>query len=135
MASVRFDFPLAAGADFVWAAVRDFGAVHTRLAPGFLADGRLEGDVRILTFFNGLVARETLVARDDAARRLVYAILGGERLTHYNASVEILPEGRGCRFVWTIDLLPDSMAEPVRAMAAKAVEAMTRTLEADASAG
>src|SRR4029077_11862942 len=73
MASIHKDIPIDAHPDDVWAAVRDFGAVHRRLAPGFVIDARLEGDARIVTFHNGTVAREVLVDCDDARRRLVYA--------------------------------------------------------------
>ena len=66
--------------DDVWDAVRDFGAVHTRLVPGFVLDARLEGDARIVTFANGTVARELLVDCDEARRRLVYAVVS-ERVT------------------------------------------------------
>jgi len=129
MATVKFDFIVAADADAVWDAVRDFGAVDKRLAVGFVTDSRLEGDVRTVTFFNGLVAQERLVTCDDAARRLVYTIPGGGRLQHYNAAVEITPQGNQTRFVWTLDILPEEMAETVRAMAAKSVEAMKKKLE------
>jgi hypothetical protein len=39
----------------VWDAVRDFGALHHRLVPGFVVEARLEGDDRVVTFFNGAV--------------------------------------------------------------------------------
>jgi hypothetical protein len=45
----------------VWASVRDVGALSTRLAPGFVVDTRLEGDVRTVTFANGAVVRERIV--------------------------------------------------------------------------
>ena len=78
--------------DDVWAAVRDFGAVHRRLAPGFVLDARLDGDARIVTFANGTVARELLVDCDDTRRRLVYAMVS-ERVKHYNASVQVFADG------------------------------------------
>jgi hypothetical protein len=60
-------------------AVRDVGAVHKRLAPGFVADTRLEDDTRIVTFANGLVLRELIVDIDDEARRFVWAAVGGDK--------------------------------------------------------
>jgi carbon monoxide dehydrogenase subunit G len=109
MASLQRDIPIDADPGAVWAAVRDFGAVH-RLAPGFVLDARLEGDARIVTFANGNVARELLVDCDDARRRLVYALIG-ERVTHYNASVQVLADGdTSSRMIWTIDLLPNEIA-------------------------
>ena len=89
MASLRKELSLAADKEHVWSALRDFGAVHTRLAPGFVTGTTMDGEaVRVVTFFNGSSARETLVSRDDASRRLVYAIIGG-RATHYSASARV----------------------------------------------
>ena len=56
----------AAAAD-VWDALRDVGALHTRLAVGFVTDGRMEPGARVVTFANGVVARELIVAVDDAS--------------------------------------------------------------------
>ena len=74
MASIHKDVALDAPAAEVWAAVRDFGALHTRLVPGFVLNTQLDGDARIVSFANGTVAREVLVDCDDARQRLVYAV-------------------------------------------------------------
>jgi carbon monoxide dehydrogenase subunit G len=129
MLSIRHDIPIAARADEVWSAVRDFGAVHQRLAPGFVVATQLDGDDRIVTFANGTVARERLVDLDDAARRLVYAI-ASERVAHYNAAVEVVADGPDrCRVVWTIDVLPKEIAAYVAAQSAEGARVMKRTLE------
>ena len=93
MASIHKDIPIDAHPDAVWAAVRDFGAVHKRLAPGFVVDARLDGEARVVTFANGTVARELLVDCDEARRRLVYAVVS-ERLKQHSASVQVLADGR-----------------------------------------
>ncbi len=59
MASIYKEILIEAPSDEVWDAVRDFDAVHTRLAPGFVTDAKKDGDARIVTFSNGTVARET----------------------------------------------------------------------------
>src|ERR1043166_977403 len=123
MASIRNEIALAAPADRVWDALRDFGNVHTRVAPGFLTGSTMDGDTRVVTFANGAVARETLVSRDDHARRLVYAIID-QRFKHYSASLDVLGEGEGSRVVWIIDLLPDDLAPSVRQMAEHGAAAM-----------
>jgi carbon monoxide dehydrogenase subunit G len=129
MASIRKEFLIAARADDVWDAVRDFGAVHQRLVPGFVVDARMDGDARIVTFGNGMVAREALVDVDDKAKRLVYAIVGG-RPAHYNASVQVFAEGEATsRFVWIIDLLPNDLAGSIDAMAEQGAKVIKRTLE------
>src|SRR4051794_39461304 len=106
MASIQKDIPIAAPAAAVWDAIRDFGAVHIRVAPGFVTDTKLDGDVRIVTFANGNVAREQLVDCNDERRRLVYAIKN-ERISQHSASFQIIPEGEErCRVIWTTDVLP-----------------------------
>ncbi len=130
MATIIKEFLVDARPDDVWDAVRDFGAVDKRLAPGFVTACRLDGDARIVTFFNGLVAREPLVSIDEQRRRLVYGAAGG-RTTHYNAAVQLFAEGaRRTRFVWIVDLLPNELAEPIGAMAEQGAATMKRTLEA-----
>ena len=79
MASIRREILIEARPEVVWDAVRDVGAVHERLAPGFVVDTRLEDGARVVTFASGLVAREVIVDVDDGARRLVWAVVGSPR--------------------------------------------------------
>ncbi|MCP3475038.1 SRPBCC family protein [Bradyrhizobium sp. CCGUVB1N3] len=126
MASIHNDIPLNAPAHKVWEAVRDFGALHERLVPGFVTACQLNGDARIVTFSNGSVAREVLVDCDEARQRLVYAI-NNERLKHYSASVQVIADGEAkCRLVWTIDMLPNELAAYVQGQTKEAVHAMNR---------
>jgi hypothetical protein len=128
MASLHKDILIDAAPDDVWAAVRDFGAVHTRLAPGFVTDARLDGDARIVTFANGNVARELLVDCDEARRRLVYAI-ANERVRHYSAAVQVLADGEArSRLLWTVDLLPNEMAPYIDGQMDQAALAMQKKL-------
>ncbi len=62
MASIRKEILTNARPDDVWDALRDVGALHTRLAPGFVTDTRLEPGARIVTFGNGMVVRELIVS-------------------------------------------------------------------------
>jgi len=128
MASLHKEIPIDADPDKVWAAVRDFGAVHRRLAPGFVVDARLEGEARVVTFANGTVARELLVDCDDARRRLVYAVVS-ERVKHYNASVQVRADGAArSRLIWIIDLLPNEIAPYIDGQMDRAALAMQRAL-------
>ena len=128
MASIRNEITLSAAPERVWDALRDFHAVHRRVAPGFLTASKPDGDARIVTFANGVTARETLVASDDQARRLVYAIMD-QRFKHYSASVQVFAEGSGSRVVWLIDLLPDELADTVRQASGHGAAAMKVALE------
>lgn len=122
--------PLDIPADKAWAALRDFGQVHTKVAPGFLTALKMDQSDRIVTFFNGLVARERLVTLDDAGMRLVYTIVDGGA-SHYSAAVQVVAEHAGrCRVVWTIDLLPNELAPAIAGMMDHATGFMKKTLEA-----
>jgi hypothetical protein len=133
VASIYKDIPIAATADDVWAAVRDFGAVHRRLAPGFVTDARLDGDARIVTFANGNVARELLVDLDDARQRLVYAVVS-ERVKHYNASVQVVADGeKRSRLIWIVDVLPNEIAPYINGQMDQAVIAMQKKLGREAA--
>jgi hypothetical protein len=133
MASIHRDIPIDAHPDEVWAAVRDFGAVHTRLAPGFVRDARLDGEARIVTFANGTVARELLVDCDDARRRLVYAVVS-ERVKQHSASVQVTADGDSrARLVWIVDVLPHDIAPYIAAQMDQAALAMQKALGRDAS--
>ena len=129
MASIHKEFPIDAHPDDVWAAVRDFGAVHQRLAPGFVIDARLEGEARIVTFHNGTVARELLVDCDDIRRRLVYAVIS-ERVKHYNASVQVIADDEArARLIWIVDLLPNEIAPYIAGQMDQATLAMRKALD------
>jgi carbon monoxide dehydrogenase subunit G len=110
MASIHKDVLIDAPADKVWDAIADFGALHTRLVPGFVTDTQLDGDARIVTFANGTVAREILVDCDQARKRLVYAIVS-ERVKQHSASVQVLSDGATrSRVIWIADVLPHEIA-------------------------
>jgi hypothetical protein len=135
MASIRKEILVDVGADAVWAAVRDVGALHHRLVPGFVVDTRLEADARVVTFGNGMVVRELIVDLDDRARRLVWSARS-ERLSHHNASVQVFADGEGrSRLVWIADLLPNELAGDIRAMIDQAAGVMKPTLEGQAKGG
>lgn len=129
MASIRIERLVEAPASDVWDAIRDVGALHTRLVPGFVVDTRLEDDARIVTFGNGMVAREVLVDLDDARRRFAYSVRT-ERFTHHSAANEVLDAGEGrARFVWTADVLPHDVAPMVTAMMEQGADVLKATLE------
>jgi carbon monoxide dehydrogenase subunit G len=130
MASIRKEIMVDAPPDRVWDALRDVGAVHTRLARQMVLDTRLEGDSRVVTFANGEVVRERIVSVDDRSRRLAYAAVGW-RTTHHNASFEVLADGNGrSRLVWITDLLPDTLADLVGGNMDQGAVAIKQTLEA-----
>ena len=130
MASIRKEFAVEAPAEKVWDAIRDVGAVHSRLARGMVRDTRLDGDSRVVTFANGEVVRERIVGIDEHARRLAYAVVGWHT-THHNASFEVVRNGdSGSRVIWTTDLLPDELTPLVEGLMEQGSVAIKQTLEA-----
>jgi len=128
MATVRRELTTAAAPAAVWDAVRDVGALHTRLVPGFVARTQLEAGVRVVTFGDGGVVREPIVTVDDEARRLVWSLEGGA-LRHYNAALQVVAEGSGSRVVWTADLLPHEAAGAIAQRMEAGLAAMKRALD------
>ena len=130
MASIRREIRIDAAPEKVWDTVRDIGNIHKRLVPGLVADCRMEGDdARIVTFGNGLVVKEIIVDRDDAARRLCWSAKS-ERMTHHNASMQVFADGaNGTKAVWIADLLPNEAAPAIGAMIEQGMGAMKKTLE------
>ena len=128
MALIRKEFTVQLGPAEVWDAFRDVGAIHTRLATGFVVDTRLEGDSRHVTFASGNTVKELIVDVDDEARRLVYSVVGG-RVTHDNATFQVFADGSGSRIVWQRDLLPRELAPVFSASMDQGVAAMKRTLD------
>ena len=143
MASIHQEIVIEASPEHVWDAVRDVGAIHERLAPGFVTDTKLEDGARVVTFGNGMVARELIVDLDDAKRRLPWSVQasrsepkeseghrGGGRMTHHNASLQVFAEGEGrTRAVWIADLLPHELGPAISSMIAQGLEAIKKTLE------
>ncbi|SHG50989.1 SRPBCC family protein [Bradyrhizobium erythrophlei] len=128
MASIHKNISIDAHPNDVWAAVRDFGAVHRRLAPGFVLDAQLDHDARIVTFANGTIARELLVDCDETRRRLVYAVIS-ERVKQHSASVQVIPDGDArTRLVWIVDVLPNEIAPYIDAQMDQAALAMQKAL-------
>ena len=129
MASIRKEISTKARPDDVWDAMRDIGALHTRLVPGFVTDTRLEPGARVVTFGNGMVVRELIVAIDDDERRVVWSAVGGS-LTHHNGSAQVFSDAKGLtKVVWIADLLPDEAASAVGAMMEQGMAIMKQTLD------
>jgi carbon monoxide dehydrogenase subunit G len=129
MASIRKEILLDAPPDAVWAAVRDVGAVHRRLAPGFVAKTEYDGDARTVTFANGFIVRELIVDIDTQARRVAYAAVGGKS-THHNASMQVFDDTGGrSRLVWIADFLPNEVSAAIGDMMDQGADVIRRTLE------
>jgi hypothetical protein len=134
MATIHEEVEVKRSKELVWDAIRDVGAIHRRLVPGFVVDCKLEGDWRIVTFANGMVVRELIVDVDDKTCRHSWSARG-KPLTHHNASVQVFSEGQNkCRIVWIADLMPNEVAETIGGMIHQALQTMKQTLESGSAA-
>ncbi|HZU48676.1 MAG TPA: SRPBCC family protein, partial [Mycobacterium sp.] len=118
-------------ADQAWQVIGNWADGPVRMARGYVVSCQTDGDLRVVTFAKGTVARERLVARDEAARRIVYSLIGDTvRPQHDNAVMQIVPDRAGhCRFVWSRDVLPHELAEPLCNAMEEAAPVIKRTLE------
>lgn len=129
MATIRKEIYTTLRPSAAWDALRDIGALHTRLVVGFVTATTVSPPDRIVTFANGMQVRERIVTVDDAARRVAYSVVDGP-FSHHNASAEVTANGDGgSRIVWTADLLPDEVATTIEGMMEAGAQAMKRTLD------
>ncbi len=137
MASITKEVLTDASPNAVWDAIRDIGALHTRLVPGFVVDTRLVPGGRVVTFANGMLAEEPIISSSDSLRRLVWTARSpGSALTHYNGAVQVYARAAGgSRVEWTADFLPDAAQGALEPMLAAGASAMTKALQALAKAG
>jgi hypothetical protein len=128
MATIHREIWIDVPPEAAWDALRDIGALHDRLARGFVVETELEPGARLVTFANGLRLREHIVAIDEEMWRLVWAA-ESDGLTHHNGAAQIFSDGTGTRFVWIADLLPDEAAREIASMMGDGLTAIRRTLE------
>ncbi|HEX5224990.1 MAG TPA: SRPBCC family protein [Solirubrobacteraceae bacterium] len=129
MATIHKQRNIGVSPDRAWDALADWGALHERLAAGFATDTQLDGTDRIVSFFNGVQARERFVSSDERTRRLAWSIVEGP-YAHHNGVARVLDDGAGgTLFEWTADVLPDETAERTAEMMEAGIEAVKRTLE------
>jgi len=129
MATIYKEIVVVATPQFVWGAIKDVGAVHLRLAQGFVTDTVLDGDVRTVTFANGFIVKERIITASDQHHRLAYTAIEG-RASHHNAYFQVFPAPKGqSRVLWVTDLLPDEMVGPIEQMVERGSAAIKQTLE------
>jgi carbon monoxide dehydrogenase subunit G len=130
MPSIHHEIIINLSPDQVWDAVRDVGALHTRLVPGFVKHTEMIEDAatptRRVTFANDFVVDEVIVDNDDTRRRLVWSIKGIE---HHNGIMQVLDADEGARVTWTADVLPADLTERFSPSMAAGLAAMKKHLE------
>jgi hypothetical protein len=135
MALLRTEISIAAAPADVWDVIGDFEAGPLRMAPGFVVGCEAAADTRVVTFADGSVVHERLVAVEEGERRITYSVVGGSvRPDRDVAQMQVVPEDGGCRFVWTRDLRPDELGPGFQAAMDRGAEVIGRTLGTDHAA-
>lgn len=126
MATIMRQVALDRHADEVWEELSDFSAA-AELFEGAVTSCKTDGDLRAVTFANGLKINQRLVTVDGDERRLVYTSLNSF-YSHHMASLQVVPRGNGCSVVWITDFLPDTVEPWVAPLVEAGYEALQRTL-------
>ncbi|WP_217595187.1 SRPBCC family protein [Cohnella sp. GbtcB17] len=131
MPSIRKEIYVDRSPEQVWDAVRDVGAFHVRLVPGYTENTLLDGYERTLTLPDGGSVRELIVAVDEGERRMVFAVKEGRMpLLHHHASFQVFPDsGRGSMLVWVTDFLPEALAPQIQAQVDRVSAVIKQTIE------
>ena len=129
MASIHREVALEVSAERAWSVLRQVGKPHEAFA-GVLTDATIEGDVRTVTFANGMVARERILDVDEARRRVAYSVQT-EPFTYHHASMRIVAEDDGrSRLLWTSDFLPAEIAPSILPLVEAGCLAFSRNVAA-----
>ncbi|RAR61113.1 polyketide cyclase/dehydrase/lipid transport protein [Paraburkholderia unamae] len=127
MATLYRDIPVETAAEDAWAALRDPANV-ARVFAGVLIDVRTENELRWVTFADGTVIEERVIAVDDAHMRIAYTVVGG-RFEHHHATVQVVAQTpQQCRVVWISDFKPDERASAVEPLMDAGCAALKRNL-------
>jgi hypothetical protein len=133
MASLYQETLLNQPASKVWQALRDVAKTHELFA-GVLTDCQVdgdgvEGDFRTVTFANGMVVKERIVAIDDERQRIAYTVLG-DLFDYHAASMQVVAvSDTECKFTWYSDILPAERVEVVAPLMRGGCAALRRSLE------
>ncbi|MEP7314327.1 MAG: SRPBCC family protein [Pseudomonadota bacterium] len=130
MATIHREIEIACDLAKAWRELRDFSSA-SRLFAGVLTDCREQAGLRTVTFADGVVVQEQLIAVDEDRHRIAYAVVNGS-FAHHGASMQLTPSGDKVTFVWTTDFLPDEIKPRIQALVDAGCAAIKRNLEARA---
>ena len=132
MASITEHVSVAVDAHRAWQSLRDVGRAHVLFAPVVVA-GSIAGEIRTVTFANGMVAQERILDVDDKQRRVAYAALNVPGMEYHHASMQVIEDGPGrCHFLWITDVHPAAVADSIRRIT-QGAQALKKNLEAGAA--
>jgi mxaD protein len=126
MAERTAEIDINGSPEAVWALAGDFGGIAGWM-PG-MESCRVEGENRILETM-GMTITETLIARDDAARAITYAITDGVPVESHQATITVTAAGDGSHVTWVVDAAPDEMADLMLAVYQQSLKALKAAVQ------
>ena len=126
MAQRTAEIDISGSPETVWALAGDFGGIAGRM-PG-MESCRVEGENRILETM-GMTITEKLLAKDDTARAITYAIVDGVPVESHEATITVTPAGDGSHVSWVVDAAPEEMADLMLAVYQQSLESLKAHVE------
>jgi len=127
MASITKHIPAAAGAQKAWQMVSDIGGVDKLV--GMISTCSLDGDKRYCTFADGNGVTEQIIGVDETEKRVVYTVTEGPMPIEFHCStVQVKDAADGAEVVWSVDIKPDALAQPMSDLMDAAAQSMAERL-------
>jgi carbon monoxide dehydrogenase subunit G len=121
MGKARAEIDIGIPADEVWAVAGDFGCIGDWM-PG-VESCHMDGDDRVLKMM-GMEIIERLERRDDEARELVYAIVGGVPVINHKATITVMAQGGQSHVTWDVEVEPDEMTDMMHQVYQQSLQAL-----------
>jgi len=129
MGSIIKEFNVDSDVTKTWEKVSSVGDV-TELLAGMITECQLDGDKRRCTFADGMEVEEKIISVDHQAKRLSYTVTQGPMpIDFHMASIQVSDSSDGTKLVWTVDITPQELVEPISGMMDMAISIMKTNLQ------
>ena len=125
--SIKREIHIDRPAEAVWAIVGNVGSMDW--VPGVIGS-TIDGSIRTCDLGEGAVLKERILSMDEAARYYEYTIVETRMpVSFYRASMEVVADGTGSRFIWTAQVEPDDLGPTIEAALEGGAQALKARLE------
>jgi hypothetical protein len=111
----------------VWAIVGNLGSMDW--IPGVIGS-TIDGTIRTCEVGEGAILKEEILSMDEAARHYEYTIVESRMpVSFYRASMKVMDDGTGSRFIWTAEIEPGDLGPTIEAALEGGTQALKARLE------
>ena len=126
MTSIRREIHIDRPAEEVWAVVGNVGSMDW--VPG--VGSTMDGTIRTCELGEGAVLKEEILSMDETARYYEYTIAESRLpVSFYRASMRVVDDETGSRFIWTAEIEPDDLGPTIEAALEGGTQALKTRLE------